>query len=162
MRILTITGPDIENGLGWRVTVWVAGCSHHCPGCHNKHTWSYDQGTDLKEEIVWETLCKMVDQPYINGITLSGGDPLAQSEESLRDLDQFIVKFKNRFPEKTIWIYSGDVIENLTKDDVVKSILSKVDVLVDGPFIQEKFNPDIPFRGSTNQKIISNIKDYIK
>ena len=81
MRVLTITTPDVENGLGNRVTIWFAGCSHRCVGCHNQHTWDYNQGTPLFDEGVIEKIFSEVDKDYISGITLAGGDPFSQSDE---------------------------------------------------------------------------------
>ena len=81
-KVLTITHPDVENGTGCRVTIWTSGYNHHCPGCHNKHTWDYNQGTNLFDKNVLNKIYEEVDKPYIKGITLSGGDPLGQSDES--------------------------------------------------------------------------------
>ena len=154
-NILTLTAPDVENGLGCRVTIWCAGCSHHCPGCHNQHTWSYNQGKCIEDRNVIESILKEAEKPYIKGITFSGGDPLDQSYEALQQLERFIKIFKEELPGKDIWIYSGDVFEELIKTPVKRRILKKCDFLVDGPFIQELKDPDLPFRGSKNQRIIN-------
>lgn len=153
-NILTLTTPDVENGLGCRVTIWCAGCSHHCPGCHNQHTWSYNQGKCIEDQNVIESILKEAEKPYIKGITFSGGDPLDQSYEALQQLERFIKIFKEELPVKDIWIYSGEVFEELIKTPVKRRILKKCDFLVDGPFIQELKDPDLPFRGSKNQRII--------
>lgn len=155
MKVLTITTPDIENGLGYRVTIWFAGCPHHCPGCHNKHTWDYNQGTNLFDKNVLNKIYEEVDKPYIKGITLSGGDPLGQSDESLNILLTFLKKFKEMFPDKDIWIYSGDTYENLLKHPIKNKILNECNVLVDGPFIESLYKPNLSFRGSSNQRIIN-------
>ena len=157
-KVLTITHPDVENGLGCRVTIWAAGCSHHCPGCHNQHTWRYDQGQRLEDPKVRDKIFEAVNKPYIKGITLSGGDPLDQMYSALQQLEIFIDDFKKEFPDKDIWIYSGDTFEQLILSPIRKRILKKCDVLVDGPFIKEKYDPDLAFRGSTNQRII-NLKE---
>lgn len=156
MKILTLTTPDVENGLGCRVTLWFAGCSHHCEGCHNKHTWDYNQGKNLLNKQVLDKIFEEVDKPYIKGITLSGGDPLDQSDENLLKLDAFLLLFKEKFKDKDIWIYSGGIYEELKENTTIKNILKKCDVLVDGPFKKELYNPDLPFRGSTNQTIWEN------
>ena len=111
MRVLTITTPDVENGLGNRVTIWFAGCSHRCVGCHNQHTWDYNQGTPLFDDGVIEKIFSEVDKDYISGITLAGGDPFSQSDESLIELLKFIRMYKSAFPEKNIWVYSGATYE---------------------------------------------------
>jgi anaerobic ribonucleoside-triphosphate reductase activating protein len=152
MNYLKITGPDIENGLGCRITLWIAGCSHHCKGCHNPETWDYNQGETLNSALN-EILTKL-NHSYIQGLTLSGGDPLAQTEESLKELLSFIKQIKEKFPDKDIWIYSGDVWENLIKDDNKLNILKQCDVLIDGSFILEQRDISLAFRGSSNQRII--------
>lgn len=154
MRVLTITTPDIENGFGCRVTIWFSGCNRRCPGCHNPHTWNYNQGQLLFSDKVLNKIYEEVDKKYIQGITLSGGDPFDQSEEDLKELLEFIKEFKVRFPGKDIWVYSGGLYEDFIKNDTIRDILLWCNVLVDGPFIQEKKILDLPFRGSTNQRII--------
>ena len=154
MRVLTLTTPDIENGTGCRVTIWFSGCNRRCPGCHNPHTWAYNQGKELLSNEVLEKIYSNVDKKYIEGITLSGGDPFDQSEESLKELLIFIKQFKLKFPSKNIWVYSGGLYEDFIKNDTLREILLWCDVLVDGPFKQELKELDLPFKGSTNQRII--------
>lgn len=158
MRIITITSPDLSNGLGCRVTVWCAGCSHHCEGCHNKHTWKYDIGTDIsiKENFdkIYNILDEELSKEYINGITFSGGDPLDQTEESLIQLYDLIVKLKEKHQTKNIWIYSGATFESLISNNIKRLVLSVCDVLVDGLFIKELHNEELAFKGSSNQRII--------
>lgn len=153
-RVLTITHPDVENGLGCRVTIWTAGCSHHCPECHNKHTWDYNQGSLITSQKVHNVIYQCVSPKYIKGITLSGGDPLDQSDSALQQLYDFLQQFKHDFPEKDIWFYCGDTFETLCENPIKKNILQLGDVLVDGPFVKKLYDPDIAFRGSTNQRII--------
>lgn len=158
MRILKITSPDICNGLGNRVTVWVAGCSHHCPHCHNQHTWNYNIGTDIsiKENYdkVFSVICEQLDRNIIKGVTFSGGDPLSQSDESLNILYSLITDIKDKYENKDIWIYSGDLYENDMTNEIKSKILSKCDVLVDGLFVFEKRDLKLPFKGSSNQRVI--------
>ena len=155
-NVLTITYPDVENGLGCRVTIWSSGCTHHCPGCHNQHTWKYDVGSRLLD--VRERIFSEVNKPFIKGITLSGGDPMDQSFSALQQLEIFIDDFKNEFPDKDIWVYAGDTFEELIISPIKRRILKKCDVLVDGRFIKEQYDPDLAFRGSANQRII-NLKE---
>ena len=154
MRVLTITTPDVENGLGNRVTIWFAGCSHRCVGCHNQHTWDYNQGTPLFDDGVIEKIFSEVDKEYISGITLAGGDPFSQSDESLNELLKFIRMYKSAFPEKNIWIYSGATYESDSLHPIKNDILNLCDVMVDGPFIIALRDPDLAFRGSSNQRVI--------
>lgn len=154
MNVLTLTTPDVENGFGCRVTLWAAGCSHKCPECQNQHTWNYLQGKDIKTHSVYERVYKESNYDYIDGLTLSGGDPLDQTDESLKDLYDFLLRYKTDFPEKTIWIYTGCIYEDLLKNPIIVKIFSLSDVLVDGLFKKRLYHPDIPFRGSTNQRLI--------
>lgn len=160
MKVLSITSPDISNGLGCRVTVWVAGCSHRCPGCHNPESWSYNQGKNIEE--LYDTMTKELNKEWIKGITFSGGDPLDQSEESLNQLYNLCIRIKKEFPTKDIWIWSGDVFEDLVKNKLKVKILNLCDILVDGPFVFEKKDRHIAFRGSTNQRIIDLKKSFNK
>ena len=152
MKILNITSPDVNNGTGFRVTLWVAGCSHHCRGCHNPESWDYNQGKSLRE--VRKDLFDKLDKSYIQGLTLSGGDPLAQSRKSLLELYFLLRRIKKKFPNKDIWIYSGYTHEEILQDKFKKLVLSQCDVLVDGLYKYALRDTSLPFRGSSNQRII--------
>lgn len=154
MNVLTLTTPDIENGIGCRVTMWVAGCSHHCEGCHNKHTWDYKQGTNLTSNSVWDKVVEACDHDYIDGLTVCGGDPLDQDKKSLKDLAEWLKKFRQRFPNKNVWIYAGDTYEEILKDKEKLNVIKQCDVLVDGPFVAKLHDQELAFRGSSNQRII--------
>ena len=162
MKVLSITTPDIENGIGCRVTIWISGCNRRCPGCHNQRAWDYNLGSNLMSEKVLSKICECVDHDYIDGITLSGGDPLDQTDDNLRELLEFIKGFKDKFPQKDIWIYSGGLYEDLINEPLTKDILSECDVLVDGPFVQSMKVIDLPFRGSINQRIIDIKQSLVK
>lgn len=152
MKYLKITSPDIENGPGCRVTLWIPGCTHKCPGCHNAWTADYNQGQEFTQD-TFNELYSILDKPYIKGLTISGGDPLDQNDEVLTDLCQLVFDIKEKFPDKDIWLYTGYMIEQLK--GIQLDILHYVDVLVDGPFIQEWKDTTLPFRGSSNQRIIN-------
>lgn len=160
MRYLGITSPDINNGTGCRVTLWISGCNHKCPGCHNPETWDYNKGEyllytpRLKSDNALHKVYKELDKSYIQGLTISGGDPLAQNDVSLLELLEFIQCVKHYYPSKDIWIYSGDVYEELIKHPVKRNILDLCDVLVDGPYKQDLRDITLPFRGSSNQRIL--------
>jgi anaerobic ribonucleoside-triphosphate reductase activating protein len=158
LRILDITAPDINNGNGVRVTLWVAGCKHHCKGCHNQWTWDFEQGKYFDKDI-FDKLNNWLSRDYIEGLTISGGDPLCQDNSGLIELKSLIYWFRSKFPNKNIWMYTGYVYDDLVKMTDVdaplrKEIAESVDVLVDGPFIEEQKNFDCPFRGSSNQRIL--------
>lgn len=155
MKVVSITTSDIANGPGVRCTVWVSGCSHKCPGCHNPELADYDYGKyKLLSSKVYETIEKELNKDYIEGITFSGGDPLDQDKRSIRELRTIFEWIKKYWPNKSIWVYTGGLIEDLVKIPTTLSVLRFIDVLVDGPFVLEKRDITIPFRGSTNQRII--------
>lgn len=151
MNYLKITYPDINNGLGFRVTLWVAGCSHHCVGCHNSWTWDYNLGEKL--ETCKDELFTALAQPYIKGLTLSGGDPLAQSDENLKELYGLLLEVREKFPEKDVWLYSGDKIEDVKVNPYKKMVLEQCDYFVDGTFYGREKDLSLAFRGSRNQRI---------
>lgn len=156
MNIIDITSPDVNNGTGFRVTLWVAGCTHKCKGCQNPHTWNYKQGKPLHK--FWKKLKVELKKPHIKGLTLSGGDPLDQSWKNLLELYFFLKKVKRVFPDKDIWVYSGDTYENLIKNRFRRLVLSQCNVLVDGPYNCKLKDTSLPFRGSSNQRIL-NLKE---
>ena len=164
LHIMAVTGPDINNGPGFRVTIWVSGCTHACPGCQNKHTWKYGQGHKLDDMVPYHLTCKekilnLIGDKHIDGVTISGGDPLDQSEQALKELAKFLSNIKKRYPEKSIWLYTGYLIEDL-KNYPYKEVIKNCDVIIDGPYVKEKRNITIPFRGSTNQRIIDVQKSF--
>lgn len=158
MKIRAITTTDVANGPGFRVVVWVAGCKHNCPGCHNPELQDYNTGYDLTGDIKRKIYIELA-RPEIQGITFSGGDPLYQTPQVLNELLNLIIEIKHRFPEKDIWLYTGYTLENAVMDRWKRRIIDKIDVLVDGPYEQDKRDIMLPFRGSTNQRIL-NIKAF--
>ena len=154
MRFHNITYPDVNNGEGCRVTLWVAGCTHHCKGCHNPQTWSFKSGREFTEDIK-NKLYNVLRLPYIKGITFSGGDPL----DSFEDVFELIKDIKNSFNDKDIWLFSGYTLEDI-KNSEKKIILEYIDVLVDGEFKEELKDLSLKFRGSSNQRILYKDIDF--
>ena len=165
LHIIAVTGPDINNGPGFRVTIWVSGCTHACPGCQNKHTWKYSKGHKLDDMVPYtnitykDKILNLIGDEHIDGVTISGGDPLDQSVQALEELAKFLSNIKKRYPEKSIWLYTGYFIEDL-KNYPHKEVIKNCDVIIDGPYVKEKRNITIPFRGSTNQRIIDVQKSF--
>ena len=153
MKYLNILDCDIADGAGVRVTLFVSGCSHHCKGCHNPESWNPNNGKEFTQEVK-EKLFKLIDRPYIDGLTLSGGDPLFCN--NIVGIRLLCLEFKQRFPNKTIWLYTGYKFEEIKSLDFLKY----VDVIVDGPFVQEQRDITLPFKGSMNQRII-NVKETL-
>lgn len=156
LRILDITAPDINNGNGCRVTLWVAGCTHHCKGCHNQWTWNFNQGIIFKDNKaeIYDKLNNWLSRPYIQGLTFSGGDPLCQDAIGIEEEMEIIEFVRNNYPTKDIWLYCGDYYNNLPENSIKKQLCDMCDVIVEGPYEEDKRDiAHTPFRGSTNQKI---------
>lgn len=158
MRFGNIKYVDSSNGEGVRVSLFVSGCRNHCKGCFNEVTWDFNYGeefTPIQENEIIEA-CK---KSYISGLTILGGEPM--EEENQKALLPFIEKFKQECPDKTLWLYSGYVLD---KDlvpsgrkyvqGITNKIIDYVDVMVDGPFIQEQKDLTLAFRGSKNQRLL--------
>ena len=148
---------DIANGAGVRVTLFVSGCTHHCKGCFNPETWDFGYGQPYTEETE-ETILRMLAPPYIKGLTLLGGEPM--EPENQRALLPLVRKAKNRFPEKDVWCYTGytletDLLAGKARTEVTDELLSLIDVLVDGEFIEAQKNISLRFRGSENQRLLA-------
>lgn len=147
MRYHNITKDDMLNGDGLRVVLWVAGCTHKCKGCQNPITWDINGGLEFGESEKKE-IFDQLDQSYISGITFSGGDPLhPQNRQPVYELAKEI---KEKYPDKTIWLYTGFLWEEI-KD---LPIVPYLDVLVDGEFVLELLDPQLYWKGSSNQRVI--------
>ena len=154
---------DIANGVGVRVTLFVSGCTHHCKGCFNSETWDFNYGTPFTSETEDKVL-NLLNKDYINGLTLLGGEPMEPQNQ--RVLLPFLKKVKQHFPKKDIWCYSGYLFDKEIRQgrahcEVTDEMLSYIDVLVDGRFVEEKKNIMLKFRGSENQRII-DVKESLK
>lgn len=147
MRYHNITKDDMKNGDGLRVVLWVAGCSHCCKGCQNPITWDPDGGLEF-DEAAKQEIFEQLDKSYISGITFSGGDPLHPANRmGVRSLT---AEIKEKYPDKTIWLYTGDTWDNIHHYPVMKY----VDVLVDGEFHIDELDTKLRWKGSKNQRVI--------
>lgn len=147
MRYHNITKDDMLNGDGLRVVLWVSGCSHCCKDCQNPITWDVNGGV-LFDEAAKQEIFEQLDKPYISGITFSGGDPLHSANRM--DVRTLMAEIREKYPEKTIWLYTGDVWENVMHYPMMRY----VDVLVDGEFMVEKRDVKLMWKGSSNQRVI--------
>ncbi len=157
MNYATIKNCDIANGPGVRVSLFVSGCTHHCKGCFNEVAWDFGYGEPFTQETI-DMILQMLEPAHIKGITLLGGEPFEpQNQPALVDLLQQI---RRKYPEKSIWCFTGylfdrDILPGRLGDPAVtRQFIELLDVLVDGPFIMEKKNLTLRFRGSSNQRII--------
>lgn len=157
MNVATIKRRDIANGIGVRVSLFVSGCTHHCKGCFNAEAWDFSYGTPYTEETEEEILTLLAPD-YVSGLSLLGGEPFEVSNQ--RVLVTLLRRVKAMYPEKTVWCYTGYTLESdLWKEsrarcEVTDEMLSMIDVLVDGEFVEEQKNIRLLFRGSENQRLI--------
>lgn len=157
MRYGNIKYCDIADGEGVRTTLFVSGCTHHCPGCFQPETWDFSYGEEFTDKVASQIIESMT-PAYIDGLTVLGGEPM--EPENQRGLVEFLEQVKRVYPSKTIWMYTGDVYEGIIDDasprrtEVTDRLLACVDVLVDGPFIESLRDISARFRGSSNQRII--------
>lgn len=147
---------DIANGVGVRTVLFVSGCTHHCKGCFQPETWNFDYGERYTKETEDEII-EALRPDYVDGITLLGGEPF--EPENQRELVKLLRRIKKELPQKTVWSFSGFTYEELTGDsravcEVTNEMLSMLDVLVDGEFVEAKRNISLRFRGSENQRLI--------
>ena len=147
MRYHNITKDDMLNGDGLRVVLWVAGCAHGCPGCHNPITWDPEGGLPFDEEAKQEIFDEL-DKDYVSGITFSGGDPL--HEANVRQVTALAKEIREKYPNKTIWLYTGSLWKEVKDLEIAKYL----DVLVDGEFQEEKKANTLHWKGSANQMVI--------
>ncbi len=142
---------DIANGPGVRVSLFVSGCRHHCKNCFNREAWDFDFGRPFTGNTEKEILTEL-DKSYITGLSLLGGEPF--EPENRQDLTSLLKKAKEKHPLKPVWCYTGFEFERLSEEKTACEMLSYIDVLVDGKFIEELKGADLIFRGSSNQRII--------
>lgn len=148
---------DIANGEGVRVSLFVSGCTHHCKNCFNKDTWSFDYGEPFTKETE-DKIIKELTPDYISGLSLLGGEPFEPSNQE--GLIKLLRRVKAELPDKNIWCYTGYLFDkellsnSRARCEYTDEMLSYIDVLVDGEFVQELYSITLQFRGSSNQRII--------
>lgn len=157
MNYANIKKYDIADGPGVRVSLFVSGCRHHCKGCFNSEAWDFEYGMPYTAETEAEIL-EALKPGYIAGLTLLGGEPF--EPENQAELVKLLRKVRETYPEKSIWSYTGFVYDKdlvpggRAYTDVTDEMLSYLDVLVDGPFVEELKDITLQFRGSSNQRIL--------
>lgn len=151
MNYAKITKHDIANGRGVRVVLWVSGCSHHCIGCHNPETWDDNYGNRFEPRDLSEIIT-LLREDWISGLTLSGGDPLKPSNIEVCTIIAACAKVNA--PNKDVWCWTGYTWEDIISRSDCSDILQYIDVLVDGEFVQDKYDISLKWRGSSNQRVI--------
>ena len=148
---------DIANGVGVRVSLFVAGCTHHCPGCFNPETWDFNAGKRFDKRVI-EKIIKALEPDHINGLTLLGGEPFEKVNQ--RGLLPLIRQVKELYPQKDIWSFTGYIYDRdlipggRAYCEVTDEFLDSLAVLVDGPFVEVRKDISLKFRGSSNQRLI--------
>lgn len=163
MHYSTIKDCDIANGIGVRITLFVSGCTNHCKNCFQPQTWDFNFGEPFTEETE-EKLLEMLKPDYINGLTLLGGEPMEPQNQ--RALVPFLKRVREAYPNKNVWCFTGFTYEVLKTDgshprcEVTDEMLSLIDVLVDGRYVDELKDLTLQFRGSSNQRLIDMVKTH--
>lgn len=157
MNYATIKKRDIANGIGVRVSLFVSGCTHHCKNCFNKETWDFNYGEQFTDDTI-KLILDYLAPDYVNGLSLLGGEPFeVQNQGALLEL---LRQVKAVYPQKDVWCYTGYLFDkDLLNDSRARcehtdEMLSYIDILVDGPYIEEQKDISLQFRGSRNQRII--------
>ena len=152
MKYNKIRKMDIANGPGVRVSVFFQGCSFHCKGCFNQETWDFLGGKEFGEEEI-NTILDLAKEDYITGLSILGGEPMHPN--NIEGTTKLAKLFKEKYPNKTIWAWSGFLFDDYVKNQEVSKY---IDVLVEGQFIEELKNPTLKWRGSSNQRVIDVTK----
>ena len=155
----SILRADIANGEGFRVSLFVTGCTRGCPGCFNPEAQDPKFGKPFDEDAKKKIFAEL-EHEWCKGLSLLGGEPLSKLSDNRKVVIELAKEVKEKFPQKDIWCWSGYTLEEIQNDDSMKDILKYVDVLVDGPFIEEQKDLSIPFRGSQNQRILKRGTDF--
>ncbi len=157
MNYAEIKNCDIANGPGVRVSLFVSGCTHRCKGCFNEIAWDFNYGKPFTQETI-DSILEMLQPDYIKGLTLLGGEPF--EPENQPAILELLRQLKTKYPEKSVWAFSGYLFDKdilagrLGPWEITKEYLGYLDVLIDGPFVMEKKDLSLRFRGSSNQRII--------
>lgn len=156
MNYANIKNCDIANGLGVRVSLFVSGCTHHCPGCFNQIAWDFNYGEDFNKE-VQDKIIELLSPSYIDGFSILGGEPFEIVNQ--RSLVDFVKRVKQTYPNKDIWAWSGylfdsEILVGRVHCEVTDELLKYIDVLVDGKFMIDLLDISLKYRGSSNQRII--------
>ena len=149
MRLLNVYRESISDGPGLRYSIYLAGCRHACPGCHNPESWSAEAGIPLTEEVLSDMITEIRSNSLLDGITVSGGDPFYDPTA----LTTLLARLRSE-TGLSIWCYTGFTVEYLLQSEAHRPALEFIDVLVDGPFVQSLLDPRLYFRGSRNQRLV--------
>lgn len=150
---------DIANGQGFRVSLFVSGCARNCKGCFNPEAQDPAFGKLFDDEAK-QKIFKELEHEWCKGVSFLGGEPLSKLSDNRKVIIALAKEIREKFPDRNQWLWSGYTLEEIKADDSMKDILKYIDVLVDGPFIEEQKDLSIPFRGSRNQRILKRGEDF--
>jgi anaerobic ribonucleoside-triphosphate reductase activating protein len=159
MNYASIVRADIANGNGFRVSLFVSGCSRKCKGCFNEEAQDPCFGKFFDEDAK-KKIFKELSNEWCRGLSLLGGEPMSNLSDNRKQVISFAKEVKDKFPDKDIWMWSGYSFDELYADDTSKEIFEYIDILVDGPFEEDKKDPSLAWRGSSNQHVI-NVKERL-
>ena len=159
MHYASILRADIANGEGFRVSLFVSGCARNCKGCFNPEAQDPAFGKLFDDEAK-QKIFKELEHEWCKGLSFLGGEPLSKLSDNREQVIALAKEVREKFPDKDQWLWSGYILEEIQADDSMKDILKYIDVLVDGPFIEEQKDLSIPFRGSRNQRILKRGEDF--
>lgn len=149
MRYNKIRKMDVSNGPGIRVSIFLQGCEFHCKNCFNPETWSFKSGKEFNEDAINRVL-ELADKETISGLSILGGEPM--HPKNIEGTIELAKKFKEKFPKKTVWVWSGFLYEDVLKRD--PEVFNYIDVMVDGQYVDELHDPTLRWKGSSNQRVI--------
>ena len=159
MNYASIVRADIANGEGFRVSLFVTGCSRGCPGCFNKQAQDPKFGNPFDNEAKNKIFTELENE-WCKGLSVLGGEPMSKLSDNRKQVIALCKEVKEKFPDKDIWVWSGYTMEELKADPDTVDLFKYIDVLVDGPFVLEKKDLSVPFRGSSNQRILRKGTDF--
>ena len=151
---------DFANGIGTCVSFWAQGCPHHCHGCHNPETWSFQGGKELPTDIKGQIIKAISANGITRNFSILGGEPLCK--ENIEEIDNIITSVRAAYPHIKIFVWTGYTFEKLKSEDneIINHILSQIDMLIDGPFIETEKDITLKLRGSKNQRILYHGVDF--
>lgn len=151
---------DFANGTGTCVSFWTQGCPHHCPGCHNPETWDFNGGKEVPTDMRGQIIKAICANDITRNFSVLGGEPLC--DENLEEVDKIITGVRTAFPQIKIFVWTGYILEELQtkKDSRIDHILSQIDVLIDGPYIEAERDITLELRGSRNQRVLYHGVDF--
>ncbi len=149
MRYNKIRKMDVSNGPGIRVSIFLQGCEFHCKNCFNPETWSFKSGKEFTNETINKIL-ELSDKETVSGLSILGGEPM--HPKNIEGTIELAKKFKEKFPKKTVWVWSGFLYEDVLKRD--PEVFNYIDVMVDGQYVDELHDPTLRWKGSSNQRVI--------